>query len=56
MDQMRELFSLKVASFVVALPGLPADEDVLGCSVAALGTIAMALVGPSDFEALQGSY
>ena len=42
-----------VTSFVTALPGLPADEDVLKCSVATLGSVAMALVGPSDFVALQ---
>ena len=32
-----------VASFVAALPGVPRDEDVLKCSVATLGAIAMAL-------------
>ena len=30
-----------VVSFVAALPDLPADDDVLKCSVAALGSIAM---------------
>ena len=29
-----------VATFVEALPGLPDDEDVLGCSVASLGNLA----------------
>ena len=32
-----------VASFAAALPGLPADDEVLKCSVATLGSIAMAL-------------
>ena len=45
-----------VTSFVAALPGLPSDEDVLRCSVATLGSLAMALVGPSDFEALQAVF
>ena len=45
-----------VTSFVAALPGLPSDEDVLKCSVATLGSLAMALVGPSDFEALQAVF
>ena len=36
------------ASFVAALPGVPQDEDALKCSVASLGAIAMALVGPSN--------
>ena len=45
-----------VSSFVAALPGLPSDEDILKCSVATLGSLAMALVGPSDFEALQAVF
>ena len=45
-----------VASFVAALPGVPQDEDALKCSVASLGAIAMALVGPSNFEALQAVF
>ena len=33
-----------VASFVAALPGLPADEDFLKCSVSTLGSIATTVV------------
>ena len=41
-----------VTTFVDALPGLPEDDEVLGCSVASLGNLVMALVGPSNFAAL----
>ena len=47
----------KIATtFVDALPGLPEDEEVLGCSVVALGNIVVALIGPSNFPALQGAF
>ena len=47
----------KIATtFVDALPGLPEDEEVLGCSVVALGNIVVALIGPSNFPALQNRY
>ena len=41
-----------VTSFVAALPALPSDEDVLKCSVATLGSVAMALVGPRAVRAI----
>ena len=45
-----------VESFVAALPGLPGDDDASKCSVSTLGSITMALVGPTDFEALQAVF